>query len=278
MSALFGHVKGAFTGALQDRPGLLRTANGGVLLLDEVGELGLDEQAMLLRAVEEKRFLPVGADKETGSDFQLIAGTNRDLTALVGAGRFREDLLARIDLWTFRLPSLRQRAEDIAPNVDYEMDRHSRQTGDRVTFNKEARERFLTFATSPAGSWTRNFRDLAAAVTRMCTAAAGGRITTEIVDDEIGRLEIAWCATSAQDSRLGELLSEAALTELDLFDRVQLEAVVRLAGECRSLSEAGRRLFAGSRARKSSANDADRLRKYLARFALSWDQLRSPGP
>jgi transcriptional regulatory protein RtcR len=278
MSALFGHVKGAFTGALQDRPGLLRTANGGMLFLDEVGELGLDEQAMLLRAVEEKKFLPVGADKETGSDFQLIAGTNRDLAALVVAGGFREDLMARIDLWTFHLPSLRQRAEDIAPNVDYEMDRHARQTGDRVTFNKEARDRFLAFATSPAGAWTRNFRDLGAAVTRMCTAAAGGRITTEIVDDEIGRLKGAWCAAGSQDSRLRGLLSEAALAELDLFDRVQLEAVVGLAGECRSLSETGRRLFANSRARKASANDADRLRKYLARFALSWDQLRSPRP
>src|SRR5262249_21144841 len=75
MSTLFGHRKGAFTGAVQDRPGLLRAADGGLLFLDEIGELGLDEQAMLLRAVEEKRFLPVGADKEVASDFRLIAGT-----------------------------------------------------------------------------------------------------------------------------------------------------------------------------------------------------------
>ena len=79
MSALFGHVQGRFTGALRDRPGLLRAADGGVLFLDEIGELGPDEQAMLLRAIEEKRFLPVGADREVRSDFQLIAGTNRDL-------------------------------------------------------------------------------------------------------------------------------------------------------------------------------------------------------
>jgi transcriptional regulatory protein RtcR len=79
MSTLFGHVKGAFTGAVQDRPGLLRKANGGVLFLDEIGELGTDEQAMLLRAIEDKRFLPMGADREVSSDFQLLAGTNRDL-------------------------------------------------------------------------------------------------------------------------------------------------------------------------------------------------------
>src|SRR6185436_16428219 len=79
MSALFGHVKGSFTGAIQDRKGLLVAADGGMLFLDEIGELGLDEQAMLLRAVEEKRFLPVGSDREVRSDFQLLAGTNRDL-------------------------------------------------------------------------------------------------------------------------------------------------------------------------------------------------------
>ena len=78
-----------------------------MLFLDEIGELGLDEQAMLLRAIEEKRFLPVGSDSEATSDFQLIAGTNRDLIDRVSDGRFREDLLARINLWTFCLPALR---------------------------------------------------------------------------------------------------------------------------------------------------------------------------
>ena len=105
MSALFGHMKGAFTGAVQDRPGLLRAAGGGLLFLDEIAALGPDEQAMLLRALEEKRFLPVGSDKESHSDFQLIAGTNRDLPLAVAEGQFREDLLARINLWTFQLPA-----------------------------------------------------------------------------------------------------------------------------------------------------------------------------
>src|SRR5947207_4777052 len=101
MSALFGHTKGAFTGALKERPGLLRKADGGMLFLDEIGELGLDEQAMLLRALEDKTFLPVGSDRELKSDFQLVAGTNRDLAARVAGGQFREDLLARINLWSF---------------------------------------------------------------------------------------------------------------------------------------------------------------------------------
>ena len=106
MSTLFGHAKGAFTGAVGERAGLLREADGGVLFLDEVAELGLDEQAMLLRAVEEKRFRPMGSDREVRSEFQLLAGTHRDLAARVAAATFREDLLARLDLWTFALPAL----------------------------------------------------------------------------------------------------------------------------------------------------------------------------
>src|SRR2546422_7740186 len=122
MSALFGHVKGAFTGAINARPGLLRAADGGILLLDEIGELGSDEQAMLLRALEDKVFLPMGSDREVNSDFQLIGGTNRDLATRVREGRFREDLLARINLWTFYMPGLRDRLEDIEPNLKYELE------------------------------------------------------------------------------------------------------------------------------------------------------------
>src|SRR5262249_54579488 len=157
MSALFGHVKGAFTGAVSPRPGLLCKADKGLLLLDEIGELGLDEQAMLLRALEEKCFLPVGSDEEEHSDFQLIAGTNRDLPALVREARFREDLLARINLWTFRLPSLSQRPEDIEPNFDYELECFGKRSGVHITCSREARERFLNFATSPEALWTGNF-------------------------------------------------------------------------------------------------------------------------
>ncbi len=146
MAALFGHTKGAFTGAVAERAGLLRSADNGMLFLDEIGELGIDEQAMILRAVEDKRFLPVGSDKEVASDFQLIAGTNRDLVVAVGDGSFREDLFARLNLWTFALPGLAQRREDIEPNLDFELERFAKAEDLRVTFNKEARQRYLAFA------------------------------------------------------------------------------------------------------------------------------------
>ncbi|QNQ08895.1 RNA repair transcriptional activator RtcR [Sphingomonas alpina] len=274
MSALFGHKKGAFTGAAADRLGLLRTADTGMLFLDEIGELGLDEQAMILRAIEDKRFLPVGADKESASDFQLIAGTNRDLGRAVTEGRFRDDLFARLNLWTFALPGLAERREDIAPNLDYELDRFAEREGNRVTFNREARERYLAFAVGPAAFWQGNFRDLAASVTRMATFSPKGRIDSACVDAEIGRLARLWRADgAAQGDELDDLLDPAVMEALDPFDRVQLAHVVAVCRRSRSLSDAGRSLFAMSRMRRASSNDADRLRKYLARFGLEWSQL-----
>ena len=276
MSALFGHVKGAFTGALRDRPGLLRGANDGLLFLDEVGELGLDEQAMLLRALEEKRFLPLGSDEESSSDFQLIAGTNRDLAEAVAEGRFREDLLARINLWTFRLPALVERREDIEPNVEYELDQFRRRTGAVVTFSREAREQFLSFASSDRARWPGNFRDLNAVITRLATLAPAGRITVDQVASEVRHLDATW-ATGPRPGPPGlvdRVLPSHAAAELDRFDRVQLEDVLQACRTATSLSAAGRVLFDRSRERKRSANDADRLRKYLARFDLDWSGLK----
>ena len=163
-STLFGHKKGAFTGAAADRAGLVRTAHEGVLFLDEIGELGADEQAMLLKAVEEKRFFPMGSDREVMSDFQLIAGTNRDLRVDVAQGRFREDLYARINLWAYTLPGLAQRPEDLEPNVDHLLARAIVETGRAVRFNAEAKSQYLRFAQSPDALWSGNFRDLAASV------------------------------------------------------------------------------------------------------------------
>ena len=274
-SALFGHVRGSFTGAQKDRPGLLREADGGLLFLDEIGELGLDEQAMLLRALEDKTFLPVGADRPVSSDFQLIAGTNRDLRQAVVSGRFREDLLARIHLWTFALPALSQRREDIAPNLDFELERVSGTQGRQAGMNKEAKQAFLKFAEAPDTPWLGNFRDLNAAVTRMATLAPRGRIRVEEVEEEIGRLRESWHrpgsrSASAAEIDLLDLLDEAACGEIDPFDHVQLCHVIVVCRRSKSISEAGRELFAVSRKKRAVANDADRLKKYLSKFGLDF--------
>ncbi len=292
MSALFGHRKGAFTGATGERAGLLCQADGGVLFLDEVGELGLDEQAMLLRAVEEGRFYALGADRESESSFQLICGTNRDLERQAALGLFREDLLSRIKLWTFRLPGLAERPEDIEPNLDYELEQASEKLGRRIRFNREARELFLNLATGPDALWRGSFRDLSSLVLRLGVLADGGRVDAGLVRDEWARLVEGWrrlggaCGgsrgTAGESARLAEdralleaVLGREGLQALDLFDQPQLALVLRTCRQAKSLSEAGRTLFASSRLAKTRANDADRLRKYLARFDLAFDDVKA---
>lgn len=274
MSTLFGHIKGAFTGALAAREGLLRAAEGGMLFLDEIGELGADEQAMLLKAIEEKRFLPMGSDKEVASEFMIIAGTHRDLRDRVAQGLFREDLYARINLWTFNLPGLARRREDIEPNIDFELERHAREHGRLIRFNREARQRYMAFANDDDSIWSGNFRELSASITRMATLADSGRIDENQVEEELQRLRYAWALNDDQnDSQDEPLPIPGEGIELDLFDRLQLEAVLKVCRNARSLSDAGRKLFDVSRLNKANPNDADRLRKYLARFGIEWKQI-----
>jgi transcriptional regulatory protein RtcR len=278
MSTLFGHTKGAFTGAAAPRAGLLKSADGGLLFLDEIGELGPDEQSMLLRAIEEKRFLPVGSDQEATSDFQLISGTNRELVDDVAEGRFRADLFARLNLWWFTLPGLRDRREDIEPNLRYELEQIEKTTGRRISFNREGYASFLKFARDPATPWSGNFRDLNAAITRLATLTGDQRIGQALVEEEKDRLQSLWRRETAPKlpdhaDMLVSLLGEKRLATIDRFDLVQLAEVVRVCRESRSLSEAGRQLFAVSRTQRRTTNDSDRVRKYLAKFGLDWGQV-----
>lgn len=278
MSALFGHIKGSYTGAASERMGLLREADKGLLFLDEIGELGLDEQAMLLRAVEEKTFMPFGSDKETQSDFQLIAGTNRNLFEGVQKGEFREDLLARINLWTYEMPSLRHRIEDLAPNIEHELEVFTRKAGYKVSFNKGARDKYLKFAHCEKALWRANFRDLNSSIIRMATLASGGRINEEIVDQEIKRLSYDWQSYQNQSQpngkdQLEESVGPEWLLNMDLFDQLQLAEVVKVCRQSRSLAEAGRKLFNVSREAKTNSNDSHRLRLYLKKFGLSFNDL-----
>ncbi len=276
MSTLFGHVKGAYTGALSDRAGLLVEANQGLLFLDEIGELGQDEQAMLLRAIEEKVFTPFGSDSEISSDFQLIAGTNRNLYQQVEAGKFREDLLARINLWSYQLPSLKNRFEDIEPNIEYELQRYAQNTNQKIGFNLTARSKYLAFSLSSYAEWKANFRDLNSSITRMATLANGGRITEEIVDNEIQRLQMDWNGAQAennQDEILAELLDAGLYQQLDLFDRIQLEQVITICRQSRSMADAGRKLFDKSRLQQAKNNDSQRLRAYLKKYGLNFKEI-----
>lgn len=276
-AALFGYRKGAFTGAAADHDGFLKEADGGILFLDEIGELPLDAQAKLLKAIEEKSYRPLGSDSDERSDFQLICGTNRDLDRDVADRKFRRDLLSRINLWNFQLPGLADRREDIEPNLEYELLDFSKRNGKHISFNKEARERFLAFALDPATRWEGNFRDLNAMVTRMATLAEGGRITLDVVEDEIARSSrrLAKAEGATCDTSLATLLGEDVNEKYDRFDLAQLAEVIRVCRESDSMSDAAKKLFAVSRKAKSSSNDSDRLSKYLAKFGLKFKEIKS---
>jgi transcriptional regulatory protein RtcR len=232
---------------------------------------------MLLRAIEDKDFIPFGADTPVSSNFQLIAGTNRDLFEECREGSFREDLLARINLWTYRLPSLKERIEDLEVNLDYELERFAKKSGSLISFNKGARKRYLRFAHSPEALWRANFRDLNASVTRMATLSDGGRITEEVVDEEIARLRHDWHATSQEtDPRAitAQLLDAETHSKLDLFEHIQLAGIAKVCRDTGSMAEAGRVLFDKSREQKKSVNDSHRLRQLLGKYKLDFSQFK----
>ena len=177
-SALFGHARGAFTGAVGEREGLLDKADGGTLFLDEIGELESGIQAKLLTALEEKKYYRLGEEggEERKSDFRLIAATNRDLEQMTGNGKFRSDLLARINNWTFTLPRLVDLRDCWDSALDKALDEWMMlkdRNGERrapVSFDPKGRAAFLDLASRH--DWKGNFRDFNNMVWRLATAAS----------------------------------------------------------------------------------------------------------
>ncbi len=168
-------------------------------------------------------------------------------------------------MWTFNLPPLVDRADDLPAQIDNELQKWRQRSGSGVIFNVAAREEFEAFAAK--AFWPNNFRDLDAAITRMATLAADGRITRDSVREETKRLESTWRPPT-------DVVPTLVPMPLDRFDHVQLVDVVAVCRRARSLSDAGRTLFSESRTKKAKPNDADRLRKYLARFGLDWARVR----
>jgi two-component system NtrC family response regulator len=156
-SELFGHVRGAFTGAERDRPGLIALADGGTLFLDEVGDLGARVQAKLLRVIQEGEYRPVGGREVRRSDFRVIAATHRDLAAMVEKGEFREDLYYRLNVVRIPIPPLRERVEDVPVLVEHVLGRLAGGNAPgpvRAGVSKEAMEMLLRYP------WPGNVREL----------------------------------------------------------------------------------------------------------------------
>ena len=177
-SQLFGHVRGAFTGALTDHPGLFRAAHGGTVFLDEIGDLPVDLQPKLLRALQEGEVLPVGATRPVPVDVRLIAATNRDLTASVESGLFRRDLYARLAFWEISVPALRERRADLLGwigrfNRRWMAERTGQTQAAPIDLSPAAAEMILL------AEWPENLRGIGRLVHELASRAGQGRIEAD---------------------------------------------------------------------------------------------------
>jgi DNA-binding NtrC family response regulator len=166
-SELFGYVKGAFTGAQQSKEGLLAIAEGGTVFLDEIGELPVDLQAKLLRAIQEKEIRPVGSTKRSAINVRILAATNRDLEQAVAQGTFRRDLYFRLNVLSLRIPPLRERRQDIPLLVEHFLERLNRSTGQTHSISDAAMKALLAY------DWPGNVRQLENCLERACALSTG---------------------------------------------------------------------------------------------------------
>ena len=179
-SELFGHVKGAFTGADRDKPGKLLAANGGTLLIDEINSAPLALQVKLLRALQDRCFEPVGSHETVNVDVRFVLAANESLETLVAEGRFREDLYYRINVVTLELPPLRQRESDVPRLAASFIDKYCRETGKVVTgFSEEAQRLLRTY------NWPGNVRELENAVERAVVLTRGPVIQPDVLPERI---------------------------------------------------------------------------------------------
>jgi transcriptional regulator with PAS, ATPase and Fis domain len=177
---LFGHVKGAFTGAVRDYEGRFRAADGGTLFLDEVSEMSPRLQVKLLRALQEKQFEPVGSTRTATVDVRIVAATGRDLRSEIRAGRFRQDLFYRLNVIPIQLPPLRERREDIPLLVDHFLEKYGRENGRQVTqAPREVLDILLAY------SWPGNVRELENCIERAVVMSAENTFSPELLPDEI---------------------------------------------------------------------------------------------
>ena len=202
-SELFGHVKGAFTGAVHSKKGLLEQADGGTLFLDEVGDMALETQAKLLRVLQEDEFLPVGGVKPRRFDARILAATNKDLEAEMEAGRFRQDLYYRLNVIPLRVPPLRERKEDIPELVHHFRLLFEKRTGRRAaSFSPEALQAMSGY------DWPGNVRELRNFVERLLIMVPGEEIGVETVVYALGSADAAVAESGGDHRPLRQRLRE----------------------------------------------------------------------
>jgi formate hydrogenlyase transcriptional activator len=223
-SELFGHEKGAFTGALQRRVGRFEAANGGTLFLDEIGELPMETQIALLRVLQEKEFERVGSNHPVSVDARLIAATNRDLPTAVAAGTFRQDLFYRLNVFPIEVPPLRKRAGDIPLLVEYFVGRFAKEAGKSIRhIDKQTLEQLQGY------HWPGNIRELQNVVER---AVILSETDTFVVDDS-------WLNVESENSPSHEGLAVLADREVEMIETALAESHGRISGPSGAAAKLG---------------------------------------
>lgn len=217
-SELFGHEKGAFTGALQRRLGRFESAHGGTIFLDEVGELPMDAQVMLLRVIQERELERVGSSRPIAVDVRIVAATNRDLQAAVAAGTFRQDLFYRLSVFPIHMPPLRERLEDIPLLVDYFVTRYSRQAGKLF---RSVRPETLELLQSH--DWPGNIRELQNVIERAVILSDGDTFAV----DELWLARVSDRSTRITTAALPATLADR---EREMIEAALAESGGRIAG------------------------------------------------
>ena len=227
-SELFGYVRGAFTGAVRPKEGLLATAEGGTIFLDEVGELPIDLQSKLLRAIQEKEIRPVGGTRAIPINVRILAATNRDLDAAVMQGTFRRDLYFRLNVLTLRIPPLRERKQDIPLLIGHILERINQATQNQHTIGEDALRLMLDY------DWPGNVRELENCIERACTTCSLPTIHVTDLPTQLRNFTVQTAtpangeATTSNITPLEELEKQAILHAIQLLDGDKLEAARRL--------------------------------------------------
>ncbi len=215
-SELFGHVKGAFTGASHAKDGLLALAEGGTVFVDEIGELPLDLQSKLMRALQEKEIRPVGSTKQIPINIRILAATNRDLEHAVGQGVFRRDLYFRLNVLSLRIPPLRERRQDVRLLVNTFLERHSRASGRKFDVSDDALKALTAY------HWPGNVRELENCIERCCAMNSGPVIHTTDLPTSI----------TGATARVSEGSPEPRITRIaDLEKQGIVGAIEKLSGD-----------------------------------------------
>jgi len=214
-SELFGHVRGAFTGATNPKDGLLAIAEGGTVFLDEIGELPIDLQAKLLRAIQEKEIRPVGSVKQVPINVRILGATNRDLEQAVNEGTFRRDLFFRLNVLTLRIPALRERRQDIPLLVAHILERIGREAGGEKTISDEALKSLLSY------DWPGNVRELENSLERACALTTNTEIQIRDLPTHL----------SSAPANLTDRSSRGIVPMAELEKRTILEALAQVNGD-----------------------------------------------